>query len=93
MFYKKTLCLNCTTAVFLDIFAIVDNIVFKSIDEELTQKLKETQNINGEIHITHKDLATQIGTARKVVSRTLKQWERNGKVRLERGKIKILLPL
>jgi CRP/FNR family transcriptional regulator, anaerobic regulatory protein len=78
---------------FLDIFAMVDNIVFKSIEEKLTHKLKELQDKNGEIALTHKDLAIQIGTAREVVSRTLKQWERSGKVALSRGKIKIILPL
>ncbi|MEH6354535.1 MAG: helix-turn-helix domain-containing protein [Marinobacter sp.] len=40
--------------------------------------------------ITHQDLAIELGTAREVVSRLLKELERKNRVRLARGRIDIL---
>lgn len=43
-----------------------------------------------EISVTHEQLANQINSSRKVVSRTLKNMEKQNIVRLRRGKITIL---
>ena len=45
---------------------------------------------NPEISVTHEQLANQINSPRKVVSRTLKNMEKQNIVRLRRGKITIL---
>ncbi|MBQ2428589.1 MAG: helix-turn-helix domain-containing protein [Ruminococcus sp.] len=45
---------------------------------------------NPEISVTHEQLANQINSSRKVVSRTLKNMEKQNIVRLRRGKITIL---
>ncbi len=45
---------------------------------------------NPEISVTHEQLANQINSSRKVVSRTLKKMEKQNIVRLRRGKITIL---
>ena len=45
---------------------------------------------NPEISVTHEQLANQINSSRKVVSRTLKKMEKQNIVRLRRGKIMIL---
>ena len=45
---------------------------------------------NPEISVTHEQLANQIKSSRKVVSRTLKKMEKQNIVRLRRGKITIL---
>lgn len=42
------------------------------------------------IYITHSDLALEIGSAREVVSRKLKELEKRGRVKLDRGKIQLL---
>ena len=42
---------------------------------------------NPEISVTHEQLANQINSSRKVVSRTLKNMEKQNIVRLRRGKI------
>lgn len=39
---------------------------------------------------THQQIAAEIGTAREVVSRTVKEFERNGWIGLARGEISIL---
>ena len=41
------------------------------------------------IAITHQELAIELGTAREVVSRLLKELERRGQVRLSRGRIDV----
>ena len=43
-----------------------------------------------EISVTHEQLANQINSSREVVSRTLKNMEKQNIVRLRRGKITIL---
>ena len=49
--------------------------------------------VNNEIEITHQQLAGESGTAREVISRLLKQLEKDEKISLERGKITIISPL
>jgi CRP/FNR family transcriptional regulator, anaerobic regulatory protein len=78
---------------FTEFFSIIDNVLFKSVDEKLIGKLNALKDINGEVQATHQEIAFQIGTAREVVSRLLKSLELSGKVELLRGKIKILQPL
>jgi CRP/FNR family transcriptional regulator, anaerobic regulatory protein len=42
---------------------------------------------DSELHITHSELAEEIGSVREVVSRSLKKLEKLGKLNLHRGKI------
>ncbi len=73
-----------------ELLSLVDNIAFKQIDFRLYEKLKIYQQSQGnEIKITHQQLAHELGTAREVVSRLLKQLEKKNLIRLERGIIKI----
>jgi CRP/FNR family transcriptional regulator len=55
--------------------------------------MNNLKNHDNEIVITHQELAARIGSAREVVSRLLKNLEKDKKVLLLRGKIKILSPL
>jgi CRP/FNR family transcriptional regulator, cyclic AMP receptor protein len=42
--------------------------------------------------LTHKDLASMIGTSRELVNRTLNQWKKSGITRLKEGRLEILKP-
>lgn len=53
-------------------------------------KEKQQQYPNKQVVITHQQLANELGTAREVVSRLLKQLERQGSVKNHRGMIEIL---
>ena len=75
-----------------DLMSLVDLIAFKSVDIRLVQYLKKHAR-NNELEITHLQLASNLGTAREVISRLLKQLENDGSITLERGNIKILKPL
>jgi CRP/FNR family transcriptional regulator len=73
-----------------DIIALVEDISFGRIDIRLARNLM--QHLVGDmvIHTTHQALATELGTAREVVSRQLKEFERRNWVRLHRGSIEII---
>jgi CRP/FNR family transcriptional regulator len=45
------------------------------------------------IKATHEEIARDIGTAREVVSRLLKELEREGYLEITRGEIRILKPI
>lgn len=77
-----------------ELLLLVDSISFKQTDSRLYEKLKELQQKQGDvINITHQELANEIGTAREVISRLLKQLERDKILAIGRGSITILLPL
>lgn len=77
---------------FEELLDIINAIAFKKVDERLLnllQKKSELSNSNT-IIITHEQLANELGTARVVVSRLLKQLEEEGKLKLGRNKIQLL---
>ena len=67
---------------------VLESVKFKQLDERIYDWLKEQGETT--IVITHDALASRIGSTRVVVSRILKQLEREGLVKLGRGKIEIL---
>lgn len=79
---------------FEELLEIVNAISFKKVDERLLILLKKKADLaqSNIIYITHEQLSNELGTARVVVSRLLKQLEENGRVQLERSKIKIIDP-
>ncbi|MDD4823514.1 MAG: Crp/Fnr family transcriptional regulator [Bacteroidales bacterium] len=74
---------------FLD---IINDIAFKKIDERLLELIQKKTELykDSTINITHEQLANELGTARVVVSRLLKQIEEFGLIRLGRNKITVL---
>lgn len=77
---------------FEELLEIVNAIAFKKVDERLLNLLKKKSELTAShiIPVTHEQLANELGTARVVVSRLLKQLEENGIVRLGRNKINLL---
>ncbi|BEV06583.1 Crp/Fnr family transcriptional regulator [Chryseobacterium gambrini] len=77
---------------FEELLDIINAIAFKKVDERLLNLLhKKSEILNSKtIVITHEQLANELGTARVVVSRLLKQLEDTGKLQLGRNKITIL---
>lgn len=74
---------------FEELLEIVNAIAFKKVDDRLLSLLYKKQQLTGNnvLSITHEQLANELGTARTVVSRLLKQLEDIGKVKLGRNKI------
>jgi CRP/FNR family transcriptional regulator, anaerobic regulatory protein len=73
-----------------DLMALIEDVAFGRMDVRLARRLLELANGSGSVRLTHQQLATELGTAREVVSRLLKDFERRGLVELRRGSI--LLP-
>ena len=74
---------------FEELLEVVNAVAFKKMDERLLnfiQKKCALTNSNT-LQITHEQLANELGTARVVVSRLLKQMEDEGLVKLGRNKI------
>jgi len=74
---------------FEELLNIVNSIAFKKVDERLLVLLQKKKTLTGNpiLNITHEQLANELGTARVVVSRLLKQLEESGAVKLGRNKI------
>lgn len=77
---------------FEEMLSIVKKVSTKSLTERLTELLLvKSKLIQSKIlSITHQQLADELGSARVVVSRLLKQMEHAGKVALSRNAITIL---
>jgi CRP/FNR family transcriptional regulator, anaerobic regulatory protein len=71
---------------------VVNAVAFTKVDERLLQLLKKKAALsqNASINITHEQLANELGTARAVVSRLLKQSEQAGLLRLGRNRITLM---
>ena len=70
-----------------DLTALVDAIAFHRLDERLAAALL---GHGPALSITHHALAQQLGTAREIVTRLLRRFEREGWVALSREQIRIL---
>lgn len=77
---------------FEELLDIINAIAFKKVDERLLNLLQKKSGLtNSEtINTTHEQLANELGTARVVVSRLLKQLEEDGILKLGRNKITLL---
>lgn len=73
-----------------EVMSLVEEVAFRRMDQRLANRLGELferEGNDGTIETTHAELAANLGTAREVVSRLLKEFERLGAIRLARGKI------
>lgn len=73
-----------------DLMLLVEEVAFGHVDVRLAQRLLHLMDRSGVIALTHQDLAVELGTAREVISRQLKEFERHGWIRRERGRIAVV---
>jgi len=76
---------------FHDLLELMENTIFESLDTRLICVLGRMARTSGTdvIHITHQELARELGTSREVISRLLKGLERKGCIQLGRGSIHV----
>jgi CRP/FNR family transcriptional regulator len=72
-----------------ELFALIDDIVFQRMDVRLAGRLLDLAQ-GGVVVATHQALASELGTAREVVSRTLGEFQRRGWVEQARGEVRLL---
>lgn len=71
-----------------DLAMLINDIKFKKLDVRLLEWLHKHSEKN--IKITHEEVANSLGSSRVVISRTLKELEKKGEVKLHRGSIEVL---
>ncbi len=77
---------------FEELLDAVNAVAFKRMDERLGDFLRRRAEVSKTktIELTHEQIAQELGTARVVVSRLLKEMEHEGQLRLGRGKIELV---
>lgn len=72
-----------------EVMELVNEVAFRRMDERLMEYLVEKSG-DGVLLATHQKVASDLGTSREVVSRLLKDLERQGKLQLGRNTITLL---
>jgi CRP/FNR family transcriptional regulator len=77
---------------FMDLIHIIETLAFQNLPSRLEEFLlsKISEKESKIITMSHEQIATDLGTARVVISRLLKKLEKQGKVLLFRNQIKII---
>ena len=88
----KDYMLELLSEKFSDVMWLFNQFVFSNVASRLADAILEHRALEGsdEFAITHDALARDLGTAREVVTRLLKQFQLEGLVELSRGKIKVI---
>lgn len=74
----------------VDLLHVVEEVAFGQIDKRLAARLLALSRGDSALQVTHQQLATELGTAREVVSRQLTEFQRRGWIEQSRGSIRLL---
>lgn len=76
-----------------ELLETIDTLAFLKMDERLLKHLQDKAKVTQDdlIYATHQEIAYDLNTSRVVVSRLLKKMENEGKIKLFRNQIKVLL--
>jgi CRP/FNR family transcriptional regulator len=76
------------------VITLLEEVIFRKMDQRLAEFLISRFDNKGKprrtFHITQEQIAVELGTAREVVNRLLKEFERHGAIESSRGVIKLL---
>lgn len=73
----------------LELMQLVEEVAFRKLDQRLAAQLLGKGPL---LHVTHQQLADELGSVREIVSRLLKNFATQGLVRLSREQIDIIDP-
>jgi CRP/FNR family transcriptional regulator, anaerobic regulatory protein len=74
----------------LGVMLIVDEVTFRRMDARVADFLLARSRRQNPIHLTHQEIAAELGSSREVVSRILGGFAGQGIVRLGRGVVEVL---
>ena len=74
---------------FHDTLMKIESLALRNVEVRLARWLIQHSSDNGTIEASHRELACELGTAREVISRHLKNFEKKGLVKLSRKYIKL----
>jgi CRP/FNR family transcriptional regulator len=69
---------------------LLGTLLVENVEVRLARCILRRAAIGSPLKVSHEELASEVGTAREVVSRNLKTWERDGSVRLGRRSVELL---
>ena len=77
---------------FREMVNTIDSIAFRKLDERLVAFLLQKSDIlrSSTLHLSHQNIADELHASREVISRLLKQLERNGSIKLHRNRIEVI---
>ncbi|MDQ6960245.1 MAG: Crp/Fnr family transcriptional regulator [Mariprofundaceae bacterium] len=73
-----------------DLMALIEEVAFARMDVRIARLLLSRCPDSNVFHVTHQEISAELGTAREVVSRVLKNFEGRGWISLGRGHIRML---
>jgi CRP/FNR family transcriptional regulator len=76
----------------VEVMTLVEEIAFSKMDRRVAGLLLQRFSPARVFAVTHEELATELGTAREVVSRLLKDFERMGAIAMARGRLELRNP-
>ncbi len=76
----------------IELVEVIDELLLHRVDLRLAAWLAERAVAGAAVSATHQVIASELGTAREVVSRILKDFERRGWIGQTRGEIRVLDP-
>lgn len=85
----RDLALGVFSRRIIELVEVIDELLLHRVDLRLAAWLAERAAANCVIATTHHAIAAELGTAREVVSRILKEFERRGWLVLTRGEIRL----
>ena len=74
------------------VIMVVEEVAFRRVDSRIAELLINEADKGQTVHLTHQQIAAEIGTSREVVSRILKDLELEKLISSGRGSISILKP-
>ncbi|HEU4718750.1 MAG TPA: Crp/Fnr family transcriptional regulator [Bacteroidia bacterium] len=77
---------------FEKLLEVIDQVIFKGMDERLVFYLKQKTEKSGttKLHITHQEIANDLNSSREVISRLMKKMEMKGMVKSGRNSVEVV---
>ncbi|MBL6982482.1 MAG: Crp/Fnr family transcriptional regulator [Anaerolineales bacterium] len=72
------------------IITIIDEVVFQRMDRRVAVWLIKQSALKNPVHVTHQEIAADLGSSREVISRILEDFSRAGLIETGRGIIEVL---
>jgi CRP/FNR family transcriptional regulator len=88
----RAVALQSLTGCFGRMMGLIEQMAFDHLPKRIETVLGELSEAQGQrvLRITHQEIANELGSSREVISRLLKQMERDGRLKLGRGAITLL---
>jgi CRP/FNR family transcriptional regulator len=72
-----------------NLFRVIEDVAFARLDVRLAQRLLQLADGQGRVTATHQQLASELGSAREVISRQLTDFQRREWINVLRGAVEI----